>query len=238
MTREAVPWPSTLPLKNNRFGTNYTKPSTKVICFCFQILIRLTKLESMFTRATLPLLLLVLTLSTLASAATITFNQTEVNLGQGAGAGTYGLPTNEWASFGISISGSYLYNDARDTFDRIGLAQNAESGGVITFSTPQSILKFDYLVLAGNSARYAIFDSSNVFIDAISPFADATALNATHTFNAPDIAKLVFTGGIGVVTVSTLFLDGASNNIPEPATLGLMGFSLVILTARKFFSKR
>ena len=192
----------------------------------------------MFTKATLPLPLLVLALSTLASAATITFNQTEVNLGQGAGTGVYGNPTIEWASFGINISGAYLYNDARDTFDRIGLSQNAGSGGVITFLTPQSILKFDYLVLSGISARYAIFDSFDVFIDAISPSAGATNVNATHTFTNPDIAKLVFTGAVGFVNVSTLFLDGASNNIPEPATLGLMGLSLVVLTARKFFGKR
>lgn len=173
----------------------------------------------------------------LASAGTITFGPAEVDLGQGAATGIYGNPTNEWTSFGIGISSAYLYNDNRDTFDNIGLSAVGD-GGRITFLSTLSSLTFDYVVLSGNSARYAIYDTNGTFLDAISVSAANDDVNGTHTFTVAGIASLLFAGTEGFVNVTTLYGDGIGrdpgSDVPEPATMGILGAGLVGLAiARK-----
>lgn len=172
-------------------------------------------------------------LSVPAFGTTITFGPSEVDLGQGGGGGVYGNPTNEWSAFGIAIEDAYLYNDNRDTFDSIGLSQNAANGARVIFNSPLSALSFDYWVIVGFTGRYSIWDSGGQFIDSISVDASNGDVLGTHTFNASDIKRLEWAGGPGFIQVSTLRFDGTE--IPEPSSALLMlgGGALLVAVGRR-----
>lgn len=173
-------------------------------------------------------------LPAMGMAATIRFGPDEVDLGQGGGTGVYGTPTNEWSAFGIQIEDAYLYNDSRDTFDRMGLSQNNANGARVIFDSALSELKFDYWVIAGHTGRYSVFDSLGVFIDAISVDASGGDINATHTFVAADIKRLEWTGGTGHIQVTTLF-TGPDTGIPEPGSWAMLlsGGAVLVGLARR-----
>ena len=192
----------------------------------------------MFVKHALPLSLLVFALSTLASATTLTFGPSEVALGQGAGPGSYGSVTNQWHSFGIDVSNAYLYNNNGDTFDQIGIASPTSAGGTITFVTAQNNIKIDYVVSIGNTGTYVVYNANGNTLDSIITAAPNSTVNGTYTINARNISRLTFSGTAGNIRVSTVYFNGTSPAVPEPATMGLMGLSLVALTARKFFNKR
>lgn len=162
-------------------------------------------------------LLFVLLFQSAANAVTIDF--TEVFTDPPLASHT--LVGNEWATYGINTSGAYWYADTRDPFDSKGIA-NSSSGtpGVVSFLSTTNQVTIDWVTIISNDIYIDAYDSSNVLLDSFF-FAGSGTSSGTTTLSGAGIASLSFHDSGGTVAISTLTF-----NVPEPATLLLLGFGL------------
>lgn len=128
--------------------------------------------------------------------------------------------TNQWAAYGLDISGSYWYQDSRDTFDQTGIA-NSGAVGTINFFSNQSLVGFDFLTLVPTFAVEA-YDASNTLLDSFLFSCDSAFCSASGTVSGSNIAYIQFHDSGGTVALSTL----RYNNVPEPTSLALLGLGL------------
>lgn len=139
------------------------------------------------------------------------------------------LVGDEWAAYGINTADAYWYADARDPFDTKGLS-NSSSGtpGVISFLSSTNEVTVDWVTISSNDIYLDAFDASGALLDSFF-FAGSGTSSGTVTLSGAGISSLQFHDGGGTVGISTLTF-----NVPEPATLLLMGFGLAGLgLARK-----
>lgn len=157
-----------------------------------------------------------------ATATTVTF--TEV-----PGLNSGDVVTNQWASFGLGLSGVYWYVDARDTFDTIGVA-NQGLEGTISFLNGTSFATVDWLTITATITLEA-YDAADNLLDSVTTrCATGNTCTGTETLTGGNIAYMKFRDGGGTVGISTVTFD---NRIPEPATLALAGLALAGLGAAR-----
>jgi hypothetical protein len=77
-----------------------------------------------------------------AFGLTVTF--TEIPLPNGT------LFTNQYAAYNLNGINDYIYNDARDTFDGVGISDTGNPG-IVQFLTLVNSLSIDYVLVNGAS---------------------------------------------------------------------------------------
>ncbi len=160
----------------------------------------------------------------MAQAVTINFDNTEV-----PGISNSDLVTNQWNSFGLGISNAYWYSDSRDTFDQMGLsvapvgATNIARvdllGGVTTNS-----MDVQWWAITG-TIYIDVYDAADNLLDS---FSNGVGIGTT-TLTGTGISYLTWREAGGFVQISGLSYDVAA--IPEPSTILLFGFGLLLLGA-------
>lgn len=140
-------------------------------------------------------------------------------------------------NYGISIDNAYLYRDARDTFDGIGIANgdanqnNTPQTGKVTFLDTTDFVTIDYLAILDTT--YSAFKFDGTLIST----ALQTPGNGTFSFNGGGslISYITFfsSGGYGTISSLTYNYDGKTdgentdlNSVPLPAALPLMASAL------------
>lgn len=174
--------------------------------------------------------LLFLALAAWGTSATVTFNPSEI----GGGINVFGDVTTQWSAFGITGDNVYLYEDARDTFDRFGVAINfVNQTGSILFAAPTT-LSIDYFVIDGYSGTYNVYNAANVLLDSLQVSAVRQDELGSYTFLGQDIARLEMVGPSGFVAVSTLRFDSGAA-IPEPSSSLLLatGAGALVMLRRR-----
>lgn len=165
----------------------------------------------------LPMLLVGLLIYSNANAIVIDF--TEVYSDPPTSSHT--LVGDEWAAYGINTADAYWYADTRDPFDTYGLSNSSTSTpGVISFLSPTDQVTVDWVTIASNDIYIDAFDSTGALLDSFYYTGSGTS-SGTTTLTGAGIASLQFHDGGGTVGISTLRF-----NVPEPATLLLLGVGL------------
>ena len=152
-------------------------------------------------------------------------------------------------NYGITVSNAYLYQDSRDTFDGIGIANGtvAEIGttqsGRIDFLDSTDFVSIDYLSIL--PTVYSAFSSGGTLLGTFSAPGGNANGSFTLTGGSEYIAYLTFTstGGYGTVSGLTYNYDGTTGGgntdlppaVPEPETYALMlvGLGLMGMVARR-----
>jgi hypothetical protein len=157
-----------------------------------------------------------------ATATTVTFTEFP-----GISSGT--PVTNEWAAFGLDLSGVYLYVDARDPFDQTGIANQALEG-TISFLNGTSFATVDWVTITTTITLEA-YDAAHNLLDSFSDSCvTGNVCSGTETLVGGNIAYLKFRDSGGTVGISTVTFG---NRVPEPATLALAGLALAGLGAAR-----
>lgn len=160
-------------------------------------------------------------LTSVANAAvTVRFDSTEC-----PGCSSVSPVTNEWNSFGLTISNAYWYIDSRDPFDTMGLSIQT-SPSSISLATASTNATIEYFVLEGYSGFYEAFDSAHSSLGSFTSDATSGQTQGSYTFNGL-VSSIEWAGEYGRAQISTLTLAP----VPEPeayamlmAGLGLLGF--------------
>lgn len=146
-------------------------------------------------------------------------------------------------NYGINISNAYLYEDPRDSFDGLGLA-NGSAGditpntGRIDFLDSTNFVEIDYVsVVYGGT--WSVFDAADVLIDSIST--GPGEFIGSHNFTG-NIAYMTFSGeASGTTGISGMrydydgttdgqncdISDCPTGEVPVPSTLALLGLGLL-----------
>jgi hypothetical protein len=147
--------------------------------------------------------------------------------------------SDEYSAYGLSFDHVYWYEDNRDPWDDMGIAnglvgQSYQPGiqGKVDFSAPttESGITFDWWTISSSILNMQAYDSDGNLVGSfLSP--TGSDRHGTDTISGP-IAYFTFTGSIGgYVQISTLNYTPVP--VPEPATICLLGLGALSLIRRK-----
>jgi hypothetical protein len=123
------------------------------------------------------------------------------------------------ANFGIEVKNSYLYVDARDTLDGVGIANGwvadnfaPNISGRINFLDTTDFAEVDYVSIRSGGS-YSAFAAGGALIDSFSTGAGVS--QGTYRFEGGIISYITFTGIGGEVGVSglTYNYDGTTDGV-------------------------